>query len=69
MYFRVKPAERAFQEEFEREFNASVATQRPRFEAERRLEPVVEETVCRMYGLTAKERAVVEKAAAATQYK
>ncbi|MFA5860379.1 MAG: Eco57I restriction-modification methylase domain-containing protein, partial [Candidatus Thermoplasmatota archaeon] len=68
-YLRVKPTERAFQEEFEREFNASVAKQRPRFEAARRLEPVVEEIVYRMYGLTAEERAVVEEAAAAIQYK
>lgn len=68
-FLRVDPKTRAFQEEFEREFNASVAKQRPRFEAARRLEPLVEEIVYRMYGLTSEERAVVEEAAAAIQYK
>lgn len=66
---RGNPKDRKFQEEFEREFTASVSKQRPRFEAARRLEPVVEEIVYRMYRLSPEERAVVEDAAAAIQYK
>lgn len=64
-----KPNDRSFQEEFVREFNASVAKQRPRFEVARRLEQIAEEIVYRMYALSIDERAIVEEAGNAIQYR
>ncbi len=65
----VNPRDRQFHDEFERAYNKSVRYQRSRFEAAKSLEPVVEEVVYLMYGLTEEERAVVDEAEAAVQYR